>query len=174
MKKRKKKSAQEILIRVSALAVMAAPVPSARAQSTTLNIVCKQDIGIGNLIASGCMNGTYAIKPNGAHTDMGCLLIIKSATAGVCTITTKKGPATKSAKITFAKTTFKLTSGGATVTLKDLRMRARSKTASVTKLTVSATALQNTVTIDVGGSLHYVDLQTAGKYSGKVQVVVNW
>ena len=170
----RKINGKELLISVSAFAVIAAPPLPVMAQSTVVSITCKQDIDIGKLIASGCA-GTYIIAPDGAHKNSGCLLINSTAVVGVCTVSTKKGPATKNAVVTFAKASYTLSAAPTgTVTMKALRMQVRGRTTSATKVTLTPTELKNTATLDIGGSLHYVDMQTAGKYSGKVAVSVNW
>lgn len=163
---------QTILVSVSALAMLAAPLSPAHGQ--VLKVTCKQDIDFGKAIATGCTKGTYVIRPNGAHSDKGCLLIQKTATAGVCTIKVQGPAPTKSATIEFSTSSFKLTNGGTTVTLKDLRMRARTGTQSLSKITATTSELNKDVTIDIGGSLYYVDKQPAGSYSGNVKVVVDF
>ena len=165
-------SKKNILVSISALAALAVPCHSAYGQQ--LKISCKQILDIGKNIASGCANGTYLIRPNGVNSDAGCLVIRSPAMAGSCTIKTVGPLATKSAVIKFTKNTYTITNGSKTVTLKHLRMRSRSGTTSVTRITAPTTKLQNTVTIDIGGSLFYQGGQTSGTYSGNVKIIVDF
>lgn len=168
----KKKNKKNILIGVSALAVMAAPRP-AWAQPQKVSITCKQDIYIGLLANTGCA-GSYVIAPNGAHSANGCLLVFTPAVAGVCTVTTQNGPVTKSAVVTFTKVSYALKNGGGTVTMTNLQMREQGGTKSSTKLTFSPAALAATVTIDIGGTLNSGAGQSLGIYSGKVSLSVTF
>ena len=164
--------AKNVLISISALAAIAAPFQSAQGQ--VLKVSCKQSLDIGNHIASGCTKGVYLIRPNGVHSDAGCLVIKSTAIAASCEIKTVGPMATKSAVIEFAQTKITMTNGTKSLTIKDLRMRSRSGASSLTKITAPTTKLQNTVTIDIGGSLNYVGGQAAGSYSGNVKIVVDF
>lgn len=167
---------KKTLVKVSALALLTAPLYIGSARAQTLQISCKQSIDIGNLIASGCA-GKYVISPDGVHKNSGCLLVINTAKAGSCTIKVTGGAATKSALVTFVKTMFTMngTKGGATAKMDNLQMKMRTQPTIATKLTLGTPTLAATkVTIDIGGDLNYADMQTAGSYSGKVAVSVNF
>ena len=173
-RKEKKANLKNVLVSVSALAMLAAPLCSANGQ--VLKIVCKSAIDFGNHIASGCTKGTYVIRPSGGHSDKGCLIIQKTASPGFCKIRVNGAPATKSATIEFTTSSVKLTNGGTTVTLKDLRMRSRtSGTQSLTKIIATTSNLNSGgVKIDIGGSLYYNGKQTSGSYSGSAKVIVDF
>lgn len=170
---------KDILVRVSALAVLSAPLcvggsRSARAQ--TIKLTCKQTIFIGKLASAAC-SAKYIISPDGAHSDTGCLAILNTAAAGTCSMKIVGGPATKSAFLSFAKTAFTLSStmGGNTATMNNLRMKNRTQTPIASKLTLKTTTLAaKTFTIDIGGSLNYSNGQPAGNYVGKVAVRANF
>lgn len=173
---RKKKSrSRAVLVRVSALAFLSAPLWANSARAQNLQINCKQAIDIGNLIASGC-SGKYIISPDNNHKNTACLIINATAQAGNCQIKVAGKAATKSAVISFVKTAFTLngTKGGS-VTMKSLQMKLRTQATIDTKLTVKVTTLNNgPFLVDIGGALSYSDQQTAGRYTGQVAVTVNF
>ena len=169
-------SAKNILVRVSALAVLAAPawITSARAQN--LKLTCKQPIDIGNIIATNCA-GSYVISPDGVHKNVGgCLVVNSAAQAGSCELSVTGGAATKSAVVAFTKADFLLSAAQAFTSVKmdSLRMKLRDETTIVTKLTLGTPTLASKVTIDIGGTLNFDNNQSAGSYSGQVSVSANF
>ena len=170
---------KDILVRVSALAVISAPLcvgvsRSLRAQ--TIKLTCKQSIFIGKLASAAC-SAKYIISPDGAHSDTGCLAILNNAAEGSCTLKVTGGPATKSAFVSFTNTAFTLSStmGGNTVVMNNLRVKNRTQTPIASKITLKTTTLAATkVTLDIGGSLNYANGQPAGNYVGKVAVRANF
>lgn len=167
---------KDILVRVSALAFLSSPLwcGSARAQNLQLN--CTRNIDIGNLVASGCTD-KYIISPDGAHVNPGCLKISQAAVAGSCTLKVTGGVATKSAVITFNNPQFAMqnTKTFTSAKMTSLRMKLRSDTVIASKLTLGVTTLTSpTITIDIGGTLNYSNMQAAGTYSGKVAIKANF
>ena len=154
---------------------MASPFWNGSARAQNLQLTCKQDIDIGNLIASGC-TGDYIISPNGVHNNTNCLIINGTAMAGSCTLKVQGKAATKSAVLTFQKGFFTMFgSKGGTVKMTNLRMKNRSQPTITPTLTFTTGTLNGgPLTIDIGGTLNYVDGQTEGTYSGKVALSVNF
>ncbi len=166
---------KKTLIRISALAVMASPFWGGSARAQTLKLTCKQNIDIGNLIASGC-TGDYIISPNSVHNNTNCLLINNTAVAGTCSVKVVGGAATKSAVLTFQKGFFTMVgSKGGTAKMTNLRMKNRTQ-ATITPTLTFATATLNggPITVDIGGTLNYTDGQTEGTYTGKVALSINF
>jgi hypothetical protein len=171
------KKKRSILVKVSTLAIVSAWANPVVAY--TLNLSCKQNIYFGSIAASGC-TGTFKIAPNGAHVDNGCLVIGKTASAGSCNATVKtvgKAPSklTNSVVASFAKPSFTLTAKGVTgtLTMKNLRLQVRGRTTSGTKVTLSASEVKNTATLDVGGTLYYSNTVPRGNYVGNVIITIN-
>lgn len=167
---------KDVLVRVSALALLAAPCPFSSARAQNLQISCGNNIFLGELIASGCAGG-YVISPDGNHQNNGCLIVNSAAQAGSCIISVTGGTATKSAAVSFTKAAFLPghTKMATSVRMDTLRMKLRSQPTIFTKITLGVTALLATkITIDVGGTLDYSNMQPSGSYSGKVSVVVDF
>lgn len=165
------------MVKVSALAVLSAPFPIGSARAQNLQISCNQDIRFGRLIAPGC-NGKYILSPGGTRNDTAACLIINSVgNPGKCTVKVTGGAATKSALATFKQSFFTIlgTMGGS-ARFNDLLMRLRSQpTTAATKLTIGTLTLnKGTRTLEIGGTLNYNASQTAGSYSGKVSVNIDF
>lgn len=166
---------KKTLIRISALAAMASPFWNGSARAQNLQITCKQEIDIGNLIASGC-SGKYVIAPGGTHNNTACLIINNTAVAGTCSIKVQGKAATKSAVMTFQKGFFTMVgSKGGTVKMTNLRMKNRTQPTVTPTLTFTTGTLNGgPITVDIGGTLNYIDGQTEGTYTGKVAVSINF
>ena len=170
------KKKKNILVRVSALALLYAPAYVVSARAQTLKITCTQNIDIGNLIASGCA-GKYVIAPTGATSDTAaCLIVNNAGSPGRCSIKVTGGKATKSATVIFAKTAFTMVNSkdGNIATMKSLLMQVRSDTPAATKLTLGTSTLSKKVVLDIGGTVHHDNMETGGTYSGKVSISVNF
>lgn len=163
------------LVRISTLAILAAPHWWSTARAQNLQITCKQDINIGNLIAYGC-SGQYVISPDGNHNDMGgCLILNNSAQEGSCDIKVVGKAATKGATATFTKTFFTLSgTKGGTAKMSNLRMKLGSMTTIASQLTMGNTTVDKDPTLFIGGTLNYSDNQTAGSYVGNVAIKIEF
>lgn len=156
------KKSKNILVAVSALALRAVlPTQAALAQVV---VSCPVAVNMGVVAPCGS-GGRYRLNPNGnTNLQSGCLAIVSKAMVGQCFVKSGGIPVTKSVQIDFPDNRVTASNGlGDTLTYR--RWRINDGAGNNDKLTVSATAVNNTVTVNVAARIHFNANQPLGVYS---------
>lgn len=171
--KTKNKTNKKILVTVSALALRLAAAPSAA--MAQLQISCPTPVNFGKFVACST-TGRYRLRPDGVtQIQSGCFIIKTAAMVGQCIIKNGGIPVTKSVQVTFTDNAFNATNGmGDDIKIQQFRMNTDG-TGNNNKqtLTFPATAINNTVTINVGARIRLQGNNVVGTYVGVNRVRAN-
>lgn len=169
-----RKASGKVYVKISALALMSAPLASAYGQVANIN--CPGNIYFGSLqqTGGGC-NGSYSLKVSGGTGTKGaCLVIISKAIPGSCSVTLTGANLTKKQSVTvkFTAASFSLTGPGNPLSVTRLRMGATTSGGSKQTLSFTSKNLStaNTIVLNIGGRMNFTPNQTSGKYVGSIKL----
>ncbi len=159
-----------LLICVSALAVIAAPLRLAAAPTIT----CTRPIGFGRILPLCNATITVRAASGGGTVNNGCHSQVSGVIQpAVCVVQTSLGVATQDARITFAatQTQFDNTHGAGLVTLDNYLIQTAGGS-QPNSHTFNAGLLNPTHTFNVGGRLRFGAGEAAGSYNTTFNIIV--
>lgn len=163
-------SRNKIMVYVSAIAVLAAPLRVSLAAPT---ISCSRGISFGRFIPQ--CNGTITVNGtvNNVTANNGChSAVIGAPQAGICTAHTTIGTAVQDVRITITAPQLQFNNGGGgQVTLDNYRIQTAGGSA-INTATFNAALLNPDHTFRVGGRLRFKGTEPSGSYSGALNIVV--
>ena len=156
------------MVAVPALALNSAHMPKACAQ---VQISCPADLSFNRFFV--CGTGSLEAKASGGTNKNGCIVVKNAATAAQCIVRNGGIPVTKSVSVQFTINSINITNAGSNARVDGFEMLEINGTTATSKLTLSATSVNNTVTINVGATLNFNENQSTGSYIGSINISAN-
>jgi hypothetical protein len=160
------KQNKAILVTVSALSLGAFYTGVAHAQ-IVLNC-STQRFRVGE--HSACSVGSLVINPDGSTNLSGCLVTTVPPEPGQCILETGGVPPTRNVVVEFTQNTIFLAGPGPQVKVNNLRMQPVGVATPAAQFTFTPLEVANTITLNIGGTMHFADGQALGSYSGQILV----
>lgn len=161
-----RKYKKALVFGASALALSLFPIRPGLAQ--VVNVGCSQNLQTGGHVA--CSAGTLRIRPNGTTVVTGCLATLSAPQAAQCTISVTGGVATRNVIVDFPTQPVNITGGGGTATLNDFKLEKTTTAGTAASLTYTPLQIAAPVNVNVGTTMTFSDKQTAGAYTGGVNI----
>lgn len=137
-------------------------------------INCSQGFDFGVFVANCNSSITIQADVGGTVVSDSCFLPLSGTVQGpACTINTAPGPATRSVRVTVSVASLGLTNGGTGAMTLDNFMIQTASGSQAAPVTFGPTALNDTITANIGGRLNFSTQQPSGSYDNSITINVN-